>query len=423
MKSISIGEKLRQLRQNKKLSQKQLADALFVQHTTISNWEKDLRKINLEQLEQIASYFGVEVSYFYQKDSKPASFSKSLVTNKWIVAAAVGSVLLSSTALILVNRINPIPIASCYGEEDCEYINDPSIINELTERSITGGLMTNVELNLVHDLMSEFAWVEQETLNVLSNKQYVERVLDTINIDYEFFPVSIHDAMYQYFLNQQTIATYEYLDFASINTEDKQLIIQNNTKYVLYKSGEAMFSYEVFDPQFVYRYVIDLSLGAIYAQDIRLVEAVETKIKALMNTEYNRVFEDNYNEYYNENIPSLSHLFYLSYRKEKLYESHQYDILSYDKETENVYRLETYFSTQQITFHIMTIEGFFFYPFSPSTPVEFSSLRSFIESFDESELNSSFIEGEIGWDGAKNIFLEHFSTFPYVVVNTTINSL
>jgi hypothetical protein len=71
----------------------------------------------------------------------------------------------------------------------------------------------------------------------------------------------------------------------------------------------------------------------------------------------------------------------------------------------------------------MTSEGFFFYPFSPSTPVEFSSLRSFIESFDESELNSSFIEGEIGWDGAKNIFMEHFSTFPYVVVNTTISSL
>lgn len=423
MKTISIGDKLRQLRQSKKLSQKQLAEALFVQHTTISNWEKDVRKINLDQLQQIASYFDVELSFFQQPDQSLPFTVKKQFSNSWITAIAVGSIVLSSAAFILVNRSNPIPAASCYGEEDCEYINDPSIVNELTERSITGGVMTNVELDLVHTLMNEFAWVEQDSLNVLSNKQYVERVLDTINLDFELFPSHVHDAMYQYFLNSRTIATYEYLAFESINTENKQLIVRNNTKYVLFKSGEAMFTYEVFDPQFVYRYTIDLSLDAIYAQDTRLVEAVETKIKDLIHTSYSRAFEDLYNEYYLENIPSVSHQYYLSYRREKSSESEQYDILAYDKSTSEIYRLETYFSFQQITFHIMTKEGFFFYPFSPSTPVMFSSLVTFIESLVEADLNALSIEGEIDFSGAKSLFFDHFSAFPFETIDTTINSL
>ena len=50
-------ERLRQLRKEKGLSQKELAEALNVANTTVSIWERGLRKPEMDTLEKVRNYF------------------------------------------------------------------------------------------------------------------------------------------------------------------------------------------------------------------------------------------------------------------------------------------------------------------------------------------------------------------------------
>jgi len=67
-----IGEKLKELRSKRNLSQETLAKALFFSNRTISNWENGLREISLENLQKIADYFQVPLTYFTTTHSPAA---------------------------------------------------------------------------------------------------------------------------------------------------------------------------------------------------------------------------------------------------------------------------------------------------------------------------------------------------------------
>lgn len=60
----SIGDKIKGLRSQRNISQEALAKALFFSNRTISNWEQGIREVSLENLQKIADYFHVPVTYF-----------------------------------------------------------------------------------------------------------------------------------------------------------------------------------------------------------------------------------------------------------------------------------------------------------------------------------------------------------------------
>ena len=64
-----FSERLRELRQNKGLSQSQLADALDISKSAISMYELGKREPDLEILETIADYFNVDINYLLGKES------------------------------------------------------------------------------------------------------------------------------------------------------------------------------------------------------------------------------------------------------------------------------------------------------------------------------------------------------------------
>ncbi|MFH6625769.1 helix-turn-helix domain-containing protein [Streptococcus suis] len=55
--------RLKELRQEKKLSQKELADYLGINEKTISRWEKGDSTIKSDKAQALADHFGVEVGY------------------------------------------------------------------------------------------------------------------------------------------------------------------------------------------------------------------------------------------------------------------------------------------------------------------------------------------------------------------------
>ena len=57
----SLGSQLKRLRLEKRISQKEMANALEIGQTTVANYEADIRQPNLEKLAQIADFFNVSV--------------------------------------------------------------------------------------------------------------------------------------------------------------------------------------------------------------------------------------------------------------------------------------------------------------------------------------------------------------------------
>ena len=63
--------RLKELRQEKKLSQKELAENIGVHYRTLQNWENEESQIKPEKAQQLADFFGVSVGYLlgYENDS------------------------------------------------------------------------------------------------------------------------------------------------------------------------------------------------------------------------------------------------------------------------------------------------------------------------------------------------------------------
>ena len=64
--------RLKELRQEKKLSQKELAENIRVHYRTLQNWENGESQIKPEKAQQLADYFGVSIGYLlgYIDDSE-----------------------------------------------------------------------------------------------------------------------------------------------------------------------------------------------------------------------------------------------------------------------------------------------------------------------------------------------------------------
>lgn len=58
-----FSERLRELRNEKKISQKELAEILFVSQQTVAKWETDRSTPNPEMISKIAQYFEVSSDY------------------------------------------------------------------------------------------------------------------------------------------------------------------------------------------------------------------------------------------------------------------------------------------------------------------------------------------------------------------------
>jgi transcriptional regulator with XRE-family HTH domain len=65
--NLSIGDKIKRLRVEKKISQEALAKALYFSNRTISNWENNLREVSISNLQKLANYFQVPITYFTEE--------------------------------------------------------------------------------------------------------------------------------------------------------------------------------------------------------------------------------------------------------------------------------------------------------------------------------------------------------------------
>lgn len=75
------GEIIRRIRQDKGLTQENVADELGVDKTTIIRWEQS-GKIKADQIEKLAKVFGVELSQLYAYHTEPSLLEDPLAYYK-----------------------------------------------------------------------------------------------------------------------------------------------------------------------------------------------------------------------------------------------------------------------------------------------------------------------------------------------------
>jgi|GEM_PF-2522068 len=261
---VEPGEKLRLLRTKRKVSQAELAEAIFVKNTTISNWEKGARKIQTDNLKALSDFFGVPLSYFLESDEKTESWRR--VPIKTLLGGSAAIAMLVSLTVVALNGRTNLNNEACYGEQVCYLIEDPSIVNELSSRNITGGLMTNVEM----DLLAEFLMSYREPdIDPISNT-----LLKASHFAYygkeKSFPEGDRlvdwNTIYQFLLNYDPNSWWNtYLDIREINPEIKQLfyVEETNSKIVIYKTALNTFKYEVWGEQ-IDILSVDLNINRLY---------------------------------------------------------------------------------------------------------------------------------------------------------------
>lgn len=70
--------RLKELRQEKKLSQKELAENIGVHYRTLQNWENGESQIKPEKAQQLADFFGVSVGYLLGYTNNPKLYSDEI---------------------------------------------------------------------------------------------------------------------------------------------------------------------------------------------------------------------------------------------------------------------------------------------------------------------------------------------------------
>lgn len=68
MEDIDYGEKIKELRKRKNVSQEELAFDLKVSRQTINRWEANLKQPNMESIVMLCKYFGVKYEYFFDDE-------------------------------------------------------------------------------------------------------------------------------------------------------------------------------------------------------------------------------------------------------------------------------------------------------------------------------------------------------------------
>lgn len=80
---VTFGQRLKELRKSKRLTQQQLADIFFLNKSSISRYENGSQLPENEQLQKLADYFEVSIDYLLGRDENPnPTSSPEMLTKK-----------------------------------------------------------------------------------------------------------------------------------------------------------------------------------------------------------------------------------------------------------------------------------------------------------------------------------------------------
>lgn len=157
--------RLKELRQEKKLTQQELANEIGVTKRTYIYWEKGERQIKPEKAQQLADYFGVSVGYLLgyseYRDSQEASFHLNKINPNDpynLVRARICSILGDDLMKVLEEQY-------ITGHDEPDYSNLISFLSAVNQLSYTDeeelllnyGILPKEDKKIIKNLVSDMA--------------------------------------------------------------------------------------------------------------------------------------------------------------------------------------------------------------------------------------------------------------------------
>jgi hypothetical protein len=178
-------------------------------------------------------------------------------------------------------------IRACQEDPACYVIIDDAIDDELSSRGITGGTMTNLELESVYEFFDEF---------LLTESGLVTPGLIALLAGYGYPDNDLYYVQRMLYHDDSTGLPNDLFDFESFNPDFKQRVIFQGDKYLIYKVGNQQFRFEAYRSR-SYILTIDLELEAFYWNDVKFITP-SLMLNRLENNYYNSsntlIIEDDY---------------------------------------------------------------------------------------------------------------------------------
>lgn len=225
-------------------------------------------------------------------------------------------------------------IDECNNDEECSLIIDEAIDKELSSRGIEGGKITNTELLTVYDVIESYK-IDYDTEILQFAIQMVESATEEEKQNLATQGLSLEDFDSILITSNYIIQYSEYFHIRELNTENKQLFIKDDIKYIIYKQSSSRFVLEVYADS-VITFMVDTDLSALYVDEIRLSRDGINKINELFDT---------YETIAGYSILRIDSLYYRVYTEENSFNLYAYDV-----------------STKEMFFMSYTTEGEMSYP-------------------------------------------------------------
>ena len=116
-----LGDKLKQLRKSKNMSQKRLGEILNLSQSAIGMIESNKNGASSEKLKEIADYFGVSIDFLIKDSNKTEEFEILDMSTQFIPVPIVGTIRAGQPMLAEDNIQGYIPVLKNTLKLDAEY--------------------------------------------------------------------------------------------------------------------------------------------------------------------------------------------------------------------------------------------------------------------------------------------------------------
>jgi len=290
-----IGDKIRKFRQNKNITQEELADFLGVSTQAVSRYELGDRKVDNDILYKLADYFNVSIDNF---------FPPIETSSEYMISDEMGNQYINNTQLAImtglsvneikniVNGENKLPKPSSLikigenlqNDEDDEnlaysfligagYVEDPQ--DEKNELYGTGirYLLSESERNILCDFLCNL-WNADNTKHHFNSDEIYNTLFEEENKK----NFSNNDVIN--IINNNTLEKSGYIDINNVynNTYNKKLIKLNNHSY----------SNDNYNKINTYNYLVNNDEASLIAKYNQLKDIDKELINNIINTRINQ---------------------------------------------------------------------------------------------------------------------------------------
>lgn len=117
---MEVGKKIKELREEKGITQRELAKKINVMDKTISKWENGILEPNMESLKKLADYFNVSIECFYGEEKSIKKKKYNALDGLLLgVPMAVG---LLAIVMVSLNKFNMNALLILFGISLCSII-------------------------------------------------------------------------------------------------------------------------------------------------------------------------------------------------------------------------------------------------------------------------------------------------------------